>query len=391
MPADTSLDTHTLQLFGAGQSEVDQLLEYVANPLKLSALPSQIRLPLADEQFASAWREYALQAAQEGCVPTLKKRLIQLNFPIQAGISTSPAYQKAVKKGQLPAEVMSRPGLAFTVPEEMRLILHQSPAGSIGVIIAENRQDFVALVQALTAKNEPHPVPDSLGAFMVSGYTNWDRIRSYRRQWEEGREAADELAWVLEFQNLKQHRELYQDRFILLSNGPYSGIQAHRLGLAPAEWTRQSLALRLDHECTHYFTRRLFSSMRQNIWDEILADYMGICAARGSFCADWFLLCLGLEDYPAYRAGGRFEKYMPKSLSDKARSVLQAMTFAAAEHLEDLDQAFGPGHSTSSERTVFLLALCLTGWCGLAAPDYRDRFGRAYNALCSQIPKASKK
>jgi len=391
MPDGTSLDTHILRLFGAGQSEVDQLLEYVANPLRLSALPSEIRLPLADEPFASTWREYALQAAQEGCVPTLKKRLIQLNFPIQAGISTTPAYQTAVKTGQLPAEVTSRPGLAFTAPEEIRLVINASPAGTIGAIIAEHRPDFVTLVQALTAKNEPQPVPDSLGAFMVSGYTNWDRIRSYRRQWEEGREAADELAWMLEFQNLRQHKGLYQDRFMLLSNGPYSGIQAHSLDLDPAEWSRQSLTLRLDHECTHYFTRRLFSSMRQNIWDEILADYMGMCAARGFFSADWFLLFLGLEDYPAYRAGGRFEKYIPEYLSARDRAVLQAMTSAAAGHLEDLDQAFGPGPKTSADRSVFLLALCLTGWSGLAAPDYRDRFGRAYNAVSSRIPKESRR
>ncbi|MFO7803648.1 MAG: response regulator, partial [Desulfovermiculus sp.] len=73
-------------------------------------------------------------------------------------------------------------------------------AGSIGVLLAGNRQDFVTLVQALVYKNEPVPVPESLGAFMVSGYKNWERIKNYRRQWMQGRkESADGLAWSLEF------------------------------------------------------------------------------------------------------------------------------------------------------------------------------------------------
>lgn len=383
-----ALDRAVLHRFGADPADEEQLLEYISNPLTASALPTLIQLPLPEESFAEVWREYAAQAASQGCLATLRKRLIQLNFPIQAGISATAEYQDAVKKGKFPEHTASQTETTFSAPEQLRLDIHASPAGAIGVMTAGHRQDFVALVQALTAKNEPEPVPDSLGAFMVSGYNNWDRIQRYRRQWEQSRNSApDEFAWLLEFSNLKHHKNRYQDRFILLSSGPYSGIQAQHLGLSARQCSEQSRLIRLNHECAHYFTRRVFGSMRRNIWDEILADYMGITAARGAFSADWFLLFLGLEHHPRYRLGGRFEKYLPDEFSKKARAIVQAMTCAAAEHLQDLDQRFGPDHSNVHERSVMLLALCLTGFSGLVATDYRQRFLHAYQTVCSRLPE----
>ncbi|MBC6421591.1 MAG: hypothetical protein GDA38_08585 [Hormoscilla sp. SP12CHS1] len=75
-------------------------------------------------------------------------------------------------------------GLILKEPESLQLIIHESAAGEIPVIIAGCREDFVSLVQALTKRNEPHPIPDSMGATMVSGFNNWDRIRQYRASWE---------------------------------------------------------------------------------------------------------------------------------------------------------------------------------------------------------------
>ncbi|MFW6179745.1 MAG: DUF7005 family protein, partial [Desulfohalobiaceae bacterium] len=304
------LDSLVLSEFGVLKEGMEQLLEYVANPMTFSVLPDQIELPLLDEPFASAWKEYAAQAEEEGCLTALKKRLIQLNFPIEPAISSSQEYQAAVKKGQFPEK--PGPGPAFAAPEQLKVFVHDSPAGSIGVLLAGERLDFVTLVQALLHKNEPVPVADSLGAFMVSGYNNWDRLKSYKQAWMANQDSSgDDFSWMLEFEQLKKKKELYQDRFMILSSGPYSGVQAEKLGLGQEEWLQSSLRLRLEHECTHYFTRRVFSSMQKNLWDELLADYMGILAAQGAYNAKWFLLFLGLEDYPEYRSGGRFEKYLP--------------------------------------------------------------------------------
>ena len=42
--------------------------------------------------------------------------------------------------------------------------------------MAGAREDFVFLVQSLTQRNEPEPVADSMGACIVAGYNNWDRV-----------------------------------------------------------------------------------------------------------------------------------------------------------------------------------------------------------------------
>jgi len=74
------------------------------------------------------------------------------------------------------------------------------------------------------------------------------------------------------------------------------------MGMDESTWHSLSLIIRLSHECTHYFTRRLFGSMRNNLLDELIADYQGIVAANGGrYRADWFLRFVGLESFPDYR------------------------------------------------------------------------------------------
>ena len=68
-----------------------------------------------------------------------------------------------------------------------------------------------------------------------------------------------ETDWAEEFKQLIHRKELYQDRFIILSDGFYSNIPASEIGLSESEWRRLSLTIRLEHECTHYFTRRIFN------------------------------------------------------------------------------------------------------------------------------------
>ena len=131
-------------------------------------------------------------------------------------------------------------------------------------------------------------------------------------------------SWPEEFQRIKAQKELYQDRFIILSTGPYSNVHAGEIGLDPEDWLKLSLVIRREHECAHYFTRRVFSSMRNSLLDEIIADYCGITAAVGRFRADWLLRFFGLESFPHYREGGRLQNYRgTPALSDPAFVVLQ--------------------------------------------------------------------
>jgi hypothetical protein len=356
-----------LASYGSTASEIRELLAYNRNVFDRSAGEA---LPLPAEPHVEAWERYAREAAEVGAFKALRRRLVQLRFPIREGISKTDAYRAATLKGASTDEMADASGPDLSSPEELRLRVHASPAGPIPVIAPGDRADFVTLVRALTMRNEPGPVPESMGACMVSGLNNWDRIREYRHRWEAEGGDRTEAAWREEFRRLVPQKELYQDRFLILSDGPYSNVTAGEIGLSDTDWRRLSSMIRLEHECTHYFTLRVFGSMRNNLLDELIADYMGITAADGRYRSDWFLRFMGLESFPAYREGGRLQNYRGRPpLSEGAFGILRALVRDIAENLQRVGDGleFLPG--SQEERAGMLLALCGFRLEDLAAPD----------------------
>jgi hypothetical protein len=204
-----------------------------------------------------------------------------------------------------------------------------------------------------------------MGASMVAGFNNWDRIRQYRQQWEANHpDNQSESRWAAEFKQLIPKKELYQDRFMILSQGPYSNVSAQDIGLPEAEWLRLSLTIRLEHECTHYFTRRLFNSMRNNLIDELIADYRGLIAATGRYRADWFLRFMGLESFPNYREGGRLQNYRG-SLSEESFKILQSLVVSAARNLESFERQ----QTNGIKSTGMLTTLCCLNLEELASDE----------------------
>jgi anti-sigma regulatory factor (Ser/Thr protein kinase) len=311
-----------LRAAGAADPHVrGELLAYCENVFDASRLDALPPLPLPDEPHVTAWRGYAAEVEAAGSIEPLRRRLPQLQFGIAEGMSASEEYRLATRRGLFPA-----PGgdaLALVRPEKVVLKIHPSPGGSVPVIVAAERADFVALVQAFSGRNEPIRVPDSMGACIVTGYNNWDRIHAYRRAWESANPGAGPDGWSAEFKAIVPRKELYEDRFIILSSGPYSDVGAGAAGFPPDEWLGHSLSIRLDHECTHYFTFRLLGVMRNNLLDELIADYAGIVATFGEYRTELALLFFGLEEYPRYRSGARLENYRgDPPLSDAAFEVL---------------------------------------------------------------------
>jgi len=359
----TDRRARVLEAHGASAQEAGELLAYGEASSRWAEVPAEEKFPLADEPSVAAWQSYADRAPELGLLESLRRALIQLRFPVSAGLSSDDAYLEATRRGILPPS--DTPGLELAEPDGLRLLIHPTPAGHIPVLVASAREDFVALVQTLTCRNEPQPIPDSVGASIVGGYNNWSRVRALRRRWQrEGGELGQPFARLL------QQKELYQDRFVLLSSGPYSGIHAQTLGLSPQRWQELSLTIRLEHECAHYFTRRVLGSMRNTLHDELLADYAGLTSAGEPFRSDWFLLFLGLEDLPRLRSGGRLQSYRgDPPLSDGALAVLARLVQAAARNLEQADVERGARATSLKCRGRRLLGLARLTLEDLASPE----------------------
>ncbi len=352
---------------GAGDAAVEELLGYGANHLLDGEIPPLPPLPLADEPHLEAWRAYAEAARSEGVWPALSRRLVQLRLPIQEGISRTPEYRAATRRGEPPA---GAPGLALAAPEALELHLHPSLGGTVPTLLPAVRADFVALVRALSGRNEPIPVPDSMGACMVSGLVNWDRVRAHRERWLATTAGpTDASAWAREMALLTQRRELYQDRLVILSHGPYSNVAAADVGLAEGDWLAASLRIRREHECAHYFALRLFGRLQHNLLEELVADLVGLVAGCGTYRADLARLFLGIERPLAYRGGGRLENYRGRPpLSDEAFTVLARVAGAGTATLDRVTRAHPEWCSSPLALAPLVAALTTLTMEELAAP-----------------------
>jgi anti-sigma regulatory factor (Ser/Thr protein kinase) len=372
-----------LRAHGAAGAVVEELLAYNENRFD-PARAADLELPLHDEPHLEAWARYAADAAEMGVVPALERRFVQMLFPVEQGISQTDAYRAATRKGLRPES--SGPGPSLRDPQGVELVLNPTVAGRIPVLVVRDRADFETLVRVFSGRNEPIPVPLSMGACIVTGLNNWDRVREYREAFEARTGATrDEDAWLAEFQaNLVPNKPLYQDRFIILSRGPYSAVPAPSVGRPEDEWLRLSLDIRREHECTHYFTCRVFGSMRNNLLDEIIADFAGLVRVFGGYDADLALRFFGLEDHPRYRAGGRLESYLgDPPLGPDAVTVLRSLVHQAVRNIEN----FADGHEVLEDRDAagrMVVALTAMTLEELASADMARRLDDALAPMQKQ-------
>lgn len=201
-------------------------------------------------------------------------------------------------------------------PELTSLEIYNSIAGNIPVIYAKDEEDFYQLVIKLVNKGKDFPNIRKTGASFAFGKLN---------------------------------------KFIILSNKPYSNIPAEMLNLDENKWKDYSLIIRREHECTHYFTNRFLGSTQNNLHDELVADFAGIVSATENYYAKWFLLGmgLGLETADEEPMKGRFPVYVP-NLSDKAKYIMKTILIKAAKNVENWYNETGKNMS----RNGMVMFLC---------------------------------
>ena len=336
---DLSQRTDILRRCGATDAESEELIAYIGDGFDIGSASCH-SYPLSDEPFVEAWRRYAAEARQVGAAATLRRHLVQLRFPIAKGISETEPHRAATRRGILPPGSETPP--SFADEDGLHITLHRTAAGTLPIVVARARSDFEYLIRALCHRNEPVPIPPSMGACIVGGYNNWSRIARLREDWLASTAAMPaidvEPAWREQFERIVPQRERYQDQFAILSTGPYSATTAAQVGMGDDEWLQLSLVIRLEHECAHYFTKRVFGSMRNSLLDELIADYTGIVAAAGKFEASWLLRFMGLESQGAWRSTGRLANYRgTPPLSDGAFAVLHEIVRRATVTLECFD------------------------------------------------------
>ena len=329
-------------------------------------------LPLTDEPFVRDWEEYIQDITRMGLPALLPQKLVQLNFPVKEGMSKNVNYQLATRRGVDTLLMPEATGVELEEPGNIEIYLYQTIAGRIPVIQVTNRNDFETLVRVFFHKNEPVPIPSSMGACMITGYNNWDRVKKYKEKWhsDNGFKENMDLLWQLEFEKMKSQTELYQDKFLILSDKEYSNVSAEMLGIPGDEWRRLSLVIRREHGGTHYCTLRFFGSARNNLLDELIADYMGIVAAAGRFTARWFLCFMGLEGYPAFRSGGRLVNYLKNNeLSGEAFEALKSYVKNAARNLEAFSEKYAPEIYQGEGKYKMLLAISKMNFIELASEN----------------------
>lgn len=325
---------------------------------------ARYEVPYPDEPFVRVWEEYIRDIPHRGAFEALSQRLVQLRFPVHEGMSANSEYLQATRRGLATNNMQAATGAKLEKPDGLKIYLHQSLAGKIPVIETSCRTDFETLVRVFSYRNEPVQIPVSMGGCMIKGYNNWDRIARYKLECGES----------FDFNRLKTQKELYQDVFLILTDAEYSGVTADMLGLPDDEWRQLSLVIRREHEATHYFTLRLLGSAKNHLFDEFIADYMGIVAAIGRYRADWFLAFMGLENYPAFRPGGRLTNYLKDTeISGDAFEELKTCIKKAAENMEIYSKKHQDVYSAKG-RYEMLLQLSKTNLIMLASDDAEKIF-----------------
>ena len=227
------------------------------------------------------------------------------------------SYDDIVKRGR---DVSEKSLSHFCMDEKDKLEYLDTPAGRVLCVTLNKRRDFVTFLQIMANRCEAVDIPDTQGASMIDGVINWTKIKAHKKEFLKAEADKGNLFpdWSAEFKRFTSDKRNYLDSVIVLSAGPYNAVSAKRLGLEADEWTALSDRIRKYHECTHFVCRRLFPEKKDAVWDELVADAVGIYAAFGKYDPEMEKLFLGIEG-DRY-IGGRLENYIESYTKDAAGS-----------------------------------------------------------------------
>lgn len=255
-------------------------------------------------------------------IQNLAERFPQLYLKPEHGVSKSELYRAIVGKGQCFTGSLSH----FIGSPEDSHTLEATPAGSVEAVFLKNREDFLCFYRIMACRCEPVSVPATMGSSFISGFNDWSKIRAHMSRYigEGGKDTEGE------FKRFTSVPANYKGTLLLLSDGPYSALPPEHTPYSPEEWLRISRDIRMFHEITHFVCRRLYPDKKQPVWDELLADCMGLLFAVGKYDILLAQAFLGIRS--GCYVGGRLENYLEgKPDEDILRQTISATEALAKE------------------------------------------------------------
>lgn len=332
----------------------EELKIYLSNKFKSEKIVASFE----NEIEIKYWEELARKTTRDKLLfNELKKCYPQLNFPIESGIEKKEEYKEVVLKGKtenINLDVL----LKLNDCKNITLRISETIAGKIAIITVPDKEDFITIIQCLLYKNNPQHVPQSMGAVLINGLNNWQKIVLLKKEWLATHNAEN---WSKYFYlNILPNYTLYKDNLIIISTKPYSNVSAKQLGLDESLWLSYSGSIREEHECTHLYTLKKFGVASNNLHDELIADYIGIVKTIGTYNKSWMLLFMGLENYPKYRQGARLENYTSANkLSKEDFKQLVTIIKMAIENISIFHESLGNLQS-NRDQMCRIDALCDT-------------------------------
>lgn len=267
------------------------------------------KLPLQNSEQIEWWERWLISTSKDSSWEELRKNLPQLYITPKEGARLELQYKQLVLQGIDPTLKDLSGGLKE--PDGYEIFLKKHWSGSIPVIRVKKHFEFTKILQCFVHRCEPIPIQESVHSQAVSGLIHWGLINSFD----------------------KSHR----CNILVLHDSPYSSISFESIpGInTEQEWIQCSHIWRLEHELTHIACKLLVGEMRLNLYDELLADAMGMRKSLGYFDAKLFALTLGLKNDGIADKQGRVHTYT-NELTDQEKIKVQKLVLERAYELEEL-------------------------------------------------------
>jgi hypothetical protein len=285
-------------------------------------------LPVPADGRERWWERWLAERDPNACWEDLRQHLPQLLLQPGVDVHSGDAYQRLVMRGE-PAQTEDLE-LAPVLhdPSGTTISIAQHPTGAVPVLTFRNHEDFVLAVRCLAHRCEAVPIQPTVHAQAISGLIHWGLIRELGVQ--------------------------TRCQILLLHRAPYASLSVETIQGEPSmeRWLDLSQAWRLEHELTHIACRRLVGEMRINLYDEIVADAMGMTAALRHFDADLFRRGLGLSIEGVPDAQARAHVYVSTLEPNQHHQAFQ-LTLQRAGELETLlNEQRWPAHSMALLRRL---------------------------------------